>query len=172
MFNLSQDQMSSQNFEMSIFKEHDENEHFKFSDANLSNDQMNLISESLFQHTEKFQIPENYLKFFYGNHEPEDEFMNEIQERVASTFEVTISEEYENKEDKEEEELKADTMLQNISTDSKVVMENSEAQGKLAKIVKNIEEDDSSDFSEKDPRSPGRPKKRYDIPPQDLFVFL
>ncbi len=172
MFNLSQDQMSSQNFEMSIFKEHDENEHLKFSDANLSNDQMNLISESLFQHTEKFQIPENYLKFFYGNHEPEDEFMNEIQERVASTFEVTISEEYENKEDKEEEELKADTMFQNISTEPKVVMENSEAQGKLVKIDKNIEEDDSSDFSEKDPRSPGRPKKRYDIPPQDLFVFL
>ena len=63
-------------------------------------------------------------------------------------------------------------MFQNISTDPKVVMENSEAQGKLVKIAKNIEEDDSSDFSEKDPRSPGRPKKRYDIPPQDLFVFL
>jgi len=39
MFNLSQDQISSQNFEMSIFKElNDENELFKFSDAHLNND--------------------------------------------------------------------------------------------------------------------------------------
>ena len=79
MFNLSQDQISSLNFEMSIFKEpNDENEHFKFSDANLSNDQMNLISESLFQHTEECHFPENCLKFFDGNHEPENEIMNDF----------------------------------------------------------------------------------------------
>lgn len=83
MFNLSQDQISSQNFEMSIFKElNDENELFKFSDAHLNNDQMNMISESLFQHrsnlTEECHFPENCLKFFDGNHEPEDEIMNDF----------------------------------------------------------------------------------------------
>lgn len=68
---------------MSLFKDPSgENDNFEFSDAHLSNDQMNLISESLFQHpvnnTEEFQIPENYQKLFDGNHEPENEFMYEF----------------------------------------------------------------------------------------------
>lgn len=60
-----------------------------------------------------------------------------------------------------------------ILIDPKPVMENSEALRNLIKIDENIEEVVSTNSEEvKNPRSPGRPKMIYEIPPQDLFEFL